>query len=258
MVVGPRQGRVLIAIDNDVLSRFTSFSLRHTDLTVVIARTPNEAIAHVQHADVAIVDLDAPCESVLDRRAATGPLSGQPPVIALAHERAVRVLASVADRGADDVLVVPFDVSDLIVKVLFQMRRARQVRVSVTSRLRVGRIEVDLDSGRVQVGEHRAQLTRLEQRLLYLLLANAGHAVSRERIVDYVWGTEHVANSNVVDRHMRNLRSKLDDRWSEPRIIATVPGYGYRALTESPEAPPDPGGRRGPTLARQLPMHRSP
>jgi DNA-binding winged helix-turn-helix (wHTH) protein len=66
--------------------------------------------------------------------------------------------------------------------------------------------------------------------LLYLRAANAGRVVSREEILDTLWGTDYVAESNVVDRHIRNLRTRLRDDWREPHFVATVPRRGYRFL----------------------------
>jgi DNA-binding response OmpR family regulator len=73
-------------------------------------------------------------------------------------------------------------------------------------------------------------LTGLEQALLYLLAANAGQVVSRDEILDALWGVDYVVESNVVDRHVRSLRAKLQNDWRHPRFIATVPGKGYRFL----------------------------
>jgi DNA-binding response OmpR family regulator len=66
------------------------------------------------------------------------------------------------------------------------------------------------------------------ERLLYLLAADAGRLLTRNEILDHVWGVDYVAGSNVVDRHIRNLRIKLQDHSRRPRYLATVPGRGYR------------------------------
>ena len=63
-----------------------------------------------------------------------------------------------------------------------------------------------------------------------MLAANAGQVVTREEILDTLWGVDYVAESNVVDRQIRNLRARLQDDWREPRFIVTVPGRGYRFL----------------------------
>jgi DNA-binding response OmpR family regulator len=80
----------------------------------------------------------------------------------------------------------------------------------------------------VRVGGHELHLTSLEQSLLYLLAANAGRLLTRDEILDNLWGVDYAAESNVVDRHIRNLRAKLQNDWKRPRYITTVPGKGYR------------------------------
>ena len=77
------------------------------------------------------------------------------------------------------------------------------------------------------------RLTAIEQALLYLLASNPGRVVTREEILDALWGAEYNAESNLVDRHIRNLRVKLKDSWRHPRFIGTVAGKGYRVLTAS-------------------------
>jgi two-component system, OmpR family, alkaline phosphatase synthesis response regulator PhoP len=73
-------------------------------------------------------------------------------------------------------------------------------------------------------------LSGIEQSLLYLLASRNGRVISRDEILDGVWGTDFVAESNVVDRHIRGLRVKLQDDYRDPRFIATVPGQGYRFI----------------------------
>jgi DNA-binding winged helix-turn-helix (wHTH) protein len=80
----------------------------------------------------------------------------------------------------------------------------------------------------VRAGTSELHLTSLEMSLLYLLAANAGRLLTRDEILDHLWGADYAAESNVVDRHIRNLRAKLQNDWHRPRFIATVPGRGYR------------------------------
>ncbi|MDP9282936.1 MAG: response regulator transcription factor, partial [Chloroflexota bacterium] len=98
-------------------------------------------------------------------------------------------------------------------------------------RLRIGDLEIDVLNRKVLAGEHELHLTSLEQALLYLLAANAGTVLTREQILDALWGTDFVIESNVVDRHVKALRAKLHDDWHKPRYIETVPGTGYRFIT---------------------------
>jgi DNA-binding response OmpR family regulator len=101
--------------------------------------------------------------------------------------------------------------------------------------LRVGELEIDILNRRVRAGTSELHLTSLEQSLLYLLAANAGRLLTRDEILDHLWGVDYAAESNVVDRHVRNLRAKLQNDWRRPRYIATVPGRGYRFLPTDPD-----------------------
>ena len=102
--------------------------------------------------------------------------------------------------------------------------------MTFTPIIKIGEVEIDILKRTVRAGTLEPHLTSLEQSLLYLLVANAGRVVTREEILDTLWGTDYVAESNVVDRQIRNLRTRLQDDWREPRFIATVPGRGYRFL----------------------------
>ena len=104
---------------------------------------------------------------------------------------------------------------------------------------RLGELEIDILQRLVRAGTSELHLTGLEQSLLYLLAARAGQVVTRDEILDALWGVDYVSESNVVDRHVRNLRAKLQNDWRKPRFIATVPGKGYRFIPTFSE----PGAR---------------
>ena len=112
--------------------------------------------------------------------------------------------------------------------------------------LRLGELEIDILNRRVRAGGHELHLTSLEQSLLYLLAANAGRLLTRDEILDHLWGVDYVAESNVVDRHVRNLRAKLQNDWHRPRYIASVPGRGYRFVPTTADAEPRRAWPRSP------------
>jgi DNA-binding response OmpR family regulator len=126
----------------------------------------------------------------------------------------------------------------------------------------VGELEIDILNRRVHAGADELHLTPLEQSLLYLLAANAGRLLTRDEILDHLWGVDYVADSNVVDRHVRSLRAKLQNDWRRPRYVATVPGRGYRFLpvdpaagAPAPLAGPDPSAAGSPS-GRSAPARR--
>jgi two-component system KDP operon response regulator KdpE len=100
--------------------------------------------------------------------------------------------------------------------------------VMFTPVIRFGEMEIDILHRRVRVDGRDLHLTPLELSLLYLLGANAERVVTRDEILDCLWGGDYAAESNVVDRQVRKLRAKLGDDWRHPRYIATIPGKGYQ------------------------------
>jgi DNA-binding response OmpR family regulator len=122
------------------------------------------------------------------------------------------------------------------------LRRTNREVVVFTPVIRFGDLEIDILHRRVRVDGQDLHLTPLELSLLYLLAANAGRVLTRDEILDHLWGGDYAAESNVIDRQIRNLRAKLQDDWRRPRYIATVPGKGYRfvliAADETAGPPP--------------------
>jgi len=130
----------------------------------------------------------------------------------------------------DDIMTIPFSPEELLARVLVIARHSYGQPIPFNPVLKLGEIEIDIMQRQVRAGTSELHLTGLEQSLLYLLVAHAGQVVTRDEILDALWGADHIAGSNVVDRHVRNLRAKLQDDWRKPRFIATVPGQGYRFL----------------------------
>jgi DNA-binding response OmpR family regulator len=106
--------------------------------------------------------------------------------------------------------------------------------------IRCGELEIDMLHRRVRVDDRDLHLTPLELSLLYLLVTNAGRVLTRDEILDHLWGHDFAAESNVVDRQVRSLRLKLQDDWRRPRYIATVPGKGYRFVLTVTDQATDP------------------
>jgi two-component system KDP operon response regulator KdpE len=107
-----------------------------------------------------------------------------------------------------------------------------------------GELEIDILQRRARVDGHDLHLTPLELSLLYLLAANAGRVLTRDEILNHLWGDDYAAESNIVDHHVRNLRAKLRDDWRRPRYIATAPGQGYRFLPAAADDMPSASSRR--------------
>jgi two-component system alkaline phosphatase synthesis response regulator PhoP len=134
------------------------------------------------------------------------------------------------ELGVDDILTVPFSPEELLARSIVISRRATGVDRPLVPTITIGEIEIDILHREVRTGTSIIHLSGIEQNLLYVLASRAGSVVSREEILDGVWGTDFIAESNIVDRHIRSLRIKLQNDYRHPRFIATVPGRGYRFI----------------------------
>jgi two-component system KDP operon response regulator KdpE len=224
---------VLLAIGDRALANTVDLTLRHGRYTRRIVGTVAEGKTAIEnwkpHLLLVNIDLEAGrAIQLIDEARAHG--SG---VIALTRRSDLRGKLDAFERGADDYIGIPFVPDDLVARTHAVLRRTHGSAGVLVPRLRVGDLEIDVLNRKVLSGEHELHLTSLEQALLYLLAANAGSVLSREQILDALWGTDFVIESNVVDRHVRALRAKLQNDWHEPRYIETVPGAGYRFVSTS-------------------------
>ncbi|MCX4266737.1 MAG: response regulator transcription factor, partial [Firmicutes bacterium] len=126
------------------------------------------------------------------------------------------------ENGADDYITKPFGIIELVARVKVVLRRAHKPQNSL---LQTGQILLDDEKRQVLVGGQTCSLTFKEYELLKLLLLNTGIVLSRERIMDKVWGTDFEGESRTVDMHIKTLRQKLGESGS---CIKTVRNVGYK------------------------------
>lgn len=229
--------RVLLVIDQPVLAQYVSLALNHGVSQTQVARNTEEALAAVPNwrPHLIIIDMDLAHNAVLERLGYTSPSPERLPAIALTHRGDLQTTLAAFDHGMDDILTVPFSPEELVARMLAVMRRTYHQNVTFTPVLRLGDLEIDIMNRLVRIHGKDLRLTSVEQNLLYLLAANAGQLLTRNQILDQLWGADYTPGSNIVDRHIRNLRSKLQDGWQHPRYIATIPGQGYRFVPTATE-----------------------
>jgi len=150
------------------------------------------------------------------------------PALGLTRRGDLKTKLRAFDLGVDDILTMPFSPEELLARSIVITRRATGSDRPIIPTIKLGVIEIDILNRQVMAGDSVVHLSGIEQSLLYLLASRAGRVVTRDEILDAIWGTDFVAESNIVDRHVRSLRIKLQNDYRHPRFIATVPGQGYR------------------------------
>ena len=218
---------------NETLGSLLSLTLQHGRYETQRSTNADECreILDDWAPHLAFIDLDL-YEQFIDI-VGRGLSHGHTPIVALTRRRDTAMKLSAYERGVDDIVEVPFSLDEIVARPFALLRRAHGMTVTIVPKIRLDGLEVDLIEQRVRVGGRELQLTPIQQTLLYLLAANAGRALSREDLLATIWGGEFEIESNVVDRHIRELRVKLGDDWRTPKFIETVPGAGYRFKSQA-------------------------
>src|SRR4026209_2627263 len=197
------------------------------------------ALAHIRAVPVEMQISDvgkANCDlAVLAGPAADGGLrnaiaemnKSNKPVLVLVRNHGMQGALNAIGLGATEILRVPFDPAERVIRASQAIHRPTGHLPVLDSNVKIGKLHVDVTNGHIAMNGSAPHLTPLERGLLYVLIANAGRVVSREDIIDVVWGADAEPNSNLVDRHIRDLRRKLQDDWRRPNVLATMRGQGY-------------------------------
>ncbi len=155
------------------------------------------------------------------------------PIIMVTAQTDTHDLVAGLEAGADDYVTKPVVAKELAARIRAALRRTTLLSTSSASidRFTVRDVEMRSDQGIVLKGGVELPLTKTEYRLLHIFMENANKVLSRDQLLELVWGYEYLGDSRLVDAHIRRLRLKIEDTPDEPKIIATVRGMGYRLLT---------------------------
>ena len=137
------------------------------------------------------------------------------------------------ELGADDYIVKPFGVKEVCARVRAVLRRTEnQVPPQQEEKIKGGDITVDIVSHTVTKGDKSIELTAKEFDLLVMLMRNSGRVLTRDTLLDRVWGVEDFGDTRTVDVHVRYLRQKIEDNPDTPQLLQTVRGVGYKFVGE--------------------------
>ena len=226
--------RALVLHDRPLVVDLITLTLNHGVFAVRAASNlaEAEAILAAWQPHMTVVDMDHDdSTALLQRLGASNTLrSSAIPVLGLTRRGDLKTKLRAFDLGVDDILTMPFSPEELLARSIVITRRASGTDRPIIPTIKLGEMEIDILNRQVRAGDSQVHLSGIEQSLLYLLASRSGRVVTREEILDAIWGTDFVAESNIVDRHIRSLRVKLQNDYRRPRFIATVPGKGYRFI----------------------------
>lgn len=225
--------KILIVEDERAVARGVEYALKAEGFTVLWAENGRQALQMAREQSPHLITLDIRLPDMTGYevcRQLRGAGLRQPILMVTARDEEIdRILG--LEMGADDYIVKPFSLRELVARVRAALRRAygELSNAPDTSRIAFGDIELDLEQMQALRGGQAVVLTPLEFRLLRHLVTSPEQVFSRERLMEAIWGYEGDTGSDrTVDVHMRHLREKLEEDPANPRWLLTVRGFGYK------------------------------
>lgn len=225
--------RILIVEDERAVARGLEYGLANEGFDVLVAENGQKALdlARTKNPQLILLDIRLPDISGFDVcRQLRGEGARLPILMLTARDEAIDKVLGL-ELGADDYVVKPYDLRELIARIRALLRRAygELSRANSGKRMTFGMVEIDLEQLRVTRDDEPVYLTPTEFRLLRYLVENPRIPASREVLIEAVWGyASDIGSDRTVDVHVRHLREKLEDDPANPRWIVTVRGLGYK------------------------------
>jgi two-component system KDP operon response regulator KdpE len=230
--------RVLVVDDEIQIRRFLRTGFELDGFNVEEAETGAEALraAALRPTDLVILDLGLPDidgSEVLERLRGWSSV----PLIVLSVRANEAEKVKLLELGADDYVVKPFGMAELLARAHSAMRR--QLRAtSGEPVVKFGPLSIDFPARAVFISEQRVALTPKEYRLLQILAQHSGNVVTHQFLLREVWGSEHIDDTHYLRIFVRKLRRKIEADPTQPRILLTELGVGYRLVMSDPPAAP--------------------
>jgi two-component system response regulator RegX3 len=222
---------VLVVEDEEAFVDALTVGLQREGFRVQVARDGAEAIElfDLVEPDLVLLDLMLPRISGVDVCRQLRARSSVPIIMVTAKSSEIDTVVGL-EMGADDYVSKPYRLRELVARMRAALRRAPRDGDGPIAEevLEVGDVRLDPDRHEVVVRGREVSLPLKEFELLELLLANAGRVLTRETLIDRIWGVDYVGDTKTLDVHVKRLRAKVEDDPSNPRRIVTIRGLGYK------------------------------
>lgn len=222
--------KILVVDDEEHIQELIKFNLEKSGFKVICTGNGIEAIKLVreQLPQLMLLDLMLPGMDGLDvckeiRKDST--MSNMPIIMITAKGEEIDKIIGL-ELGADDYITKPFSVRELVARIKAILRRTNMQLVETT--LNIGNLFIDFGKHEVIKSECKIDLTLKEFELLEILIKNKGRVMTRDFLLDKIWGYEYLGETRTVDVHIRHLRQKIEEDDKNPAYIQTIRGIGYR------------------------------
>ena len=220
--------RVLVVEDEESYSDALAYLLRKEGFEVTVAATGPAALTEFDRAgaDIVLLDLMLPGLPGTEVCRQIRQTSNVPVIMVSAKDTEVDKVVGL-ELGADDYVTKPYSPRELVARIRAVLRRGVEPELA-PSTLEVGPVRMDVERHVVSVRGEDVRLPLKEFELLEMFLRNAGRVLTRGQLIDRVWGSDYVGDTKTLDVHVKRLRAKLEPDPSQPKLLVTVRGLGYK------------------------------
>lgn len=219
--------KILIVEDEQKISRVLQLELEYENYETEVADNGKDALSLIENKvwDLVLLDIMIPELSGLEVLRRVRRFDEETPIILLTARDEIHDKVSGLDLGADDYVTKPFQIEELLARIRVHLRKPKRTQ-KVDDELFVGDLKVNEKAREVVREDKNIELTPREFDLLVCLLQNKNIVMTREQLIEQVWGYDYFGDTNVVDVYIRYLRQKIDKNFDVP-YIQTVRGVGY-------------------------------
>jgi two-component system response regulator RegX3 len=220
---------ILIVEDEPSLSEPLAYLLEREGYETTIAADGLTAVSEFERngADLVLLDLMLPGLSGTEVCREIRARSTVPIIMLTAKDSEIDIVVGL-ELGADDYVTKPYSTRELLARIRAVMRRRIETDDDGEATLEAGSVRMDIERHTVSVGGNEIAMPLKEFELLELLLRNSGRVLTRGQLIDRVWGADYFGDTKTLDVHIKRIRSRIEKTPSEPTMLVTVRGLGYR------------------------------